>query len=146
MSWELAAAGSSLLGGLLSGGEQKYPEQLKGNLVNVNPFAARLHQMMVGRYAKGLGDFGFGGQTKQGLSALRQLMGDRGITTGSGAYRTGEENVIGQAMAAAARNRQNYGLQLASMPMQVMGVTGNNYAYNDNIWKSPAMQALKGMM
>lgn len=145
--WLAASMAASTGAGLLSGqGGTDYPDPLKTNLVNVNPFGTALHRMMAGRYAQGLGDFGFGGQTKQGLSSLRQIMGDRGISPESGVYGAGESNVIGQAMAGAARNRQQYGLQLAGMPMQVMGTTGLNQAYGNQVWGSPEMQAIRGAM
>ena len=139
-SGALGAAGS-----IWGGGDQEYPEQLPSNLVNVNPFGTHLHRALVGRFAQGLGDFGYGGGVKQGMSQLAQLMGDRGITPDSGVYKQGQTNVIGQAVAGAARNRQNYGLQLASMPMQVMPTSGQNLAYGNQVWNSPGMQALQGM-
>ena len=61
-------------------------------------------------------------------------------------YRQGQADVIGAAASSAAKNRLQYGLQLLGTPLQVMGITGQNLAYDNNIWGSPAMRALNSMV
>lgn len=131
--WDLAVAGLSGLGGLLSGGGDQGNPGYPG--VMVLPEQRTLLQDMLAKYYLGQGDYGQAGAMREGRDTLYNEAAAAGIPVGSGVVKGALANRFGQAAQQSAMQRMLYGLQLAQASPAFANTT-ENFGYSPNV-KSP---------
>ena len=97
--------------GLLSP-EQQQQQQSNGNFWFTNLPGRQLAFDAIQRMQAGQGDFGFGSAYKQAMATGQQGLANRGIDPRSGVAARAQGDWLGQALAADATNRRQYGLNL----------------------------------
>ena len=133
--------------------EQEQQQQANGNFWFTNLPGRDLAFDAMRRYRAGQGDYGFGGAYKQAMATGEADLSRRGIDPRSGVAARAQGGWLGQALAADAANRRQYGLNLMNFRPATQVASGYpaNWPTEERDWQTrgidtdPAAPVTTGM-